>query len=60
MTPEEIQRQLDLHGFVPWTLTIANAMEEGVDWARDSVIKTLRDAQKTIDELTIKLKEKNT
>jgi hypothetical protein len=55
-----MRRQLDLHGFVPWTLTIADAMELGLDWDKDSVIKTLRGAQKTIDELTIKLKEKNT
>jgi hypothetical protein len=34
-------------------------MEEGFDWDRDAVIKTLRGAQKKIDELTIKLKEKN-
>jgi hypothetical protein len=59
MTQEETQRQLELHGFVPWTLTIADAMEEGFDWDRDAVIKTLRGAQKKIDELTIKLKEKN-
>jgi hypothetical protein len=42
---------------VPWTLTIADAMEKGMDWERDDVIKTLRNAQKKIDELTIKLKE---
>ena len=60
MTQDEMRRQLDLHGFVPWTLTIADAMELGLDWDKDSVIKTLRGAQKTIDELTIKLKEKNT
>ena len=55
-----MRRQLDLHGFVPWTLTIADAMESGWNWDKDSVIKTLRSAQKTIDELTIKLKEKST
>jgi hypothetical protein len=60
MTKEEMKAQLELHGFVPWTLTIADAMEEGMDWERDGVIKTLRNAQKKIDELTIKLKEKNT
>jgi hypothetical protein len=60
MTHEDMKAQLDLHGFVPWTLTIADAMEEGIDWERDDVIKTLRNAQKKIDELTIKLKEKNT
>jgi hypothetical protein len=59
MTHEEMKAQLELHGFVPWTLTIADAMEEGFDWDRDDVIKTLRNAQKKIDELTIKLKEKN-
>jgi len=57
MTHEDMKAQLDLHGFVPWTLTIADAMEEGIDWERDDVIKTLRNAQKKIDELTIKLKE---
>jgi hypothetical protein len=57
MTQEDMKAQLDLHGFVPWTLTIADAMEEGMDWDRDDVIKTLRNAQKKIDELTIKLKE---
>jgi hypothetical protein len=57
MTHEDMKAQLDLHGFVPWTLTIADAMEKGMDWERDDVIKTLRSAQKKIDELTIKLKE---
>jgi len=60
VTQDEMQRQLDLHGFVPWTLTIADAMELGWNWDKDSVIKTLRNAQKTIDELTIKLKDKST
>ena len=59
MTYEEMKAQLDLHGFVPWTLTIADAMEENMDWDRNDVIKALRGAQKRIDELTIKLKEKN-
>jgi len=54
MTEEEMRGQLDLHGFVPWTLTIADAMESGFNWDKDSVIKTLRSAQKTIDELTTK------
>ena len=59
MTHEEMKAQLNLHGFVPWTLTIADAMEENMDWDRNDVIKVLRGAQKKIDELTIKLKEKS-
>jgi hypothetical protein len=37
MTEEEMRRQLDLHGFVPWTLTIADAMESGFNWDKDTV-----------------------
>ena len=60
LTPEKIGFYLDLHGYVPWTVTIADALDMGVPWAEESIAKHLWLAQEKIDELTQKLKEKNT
>jgi len=53
MTPEEMRKQLDLHGCVPWTLTIADAIEAGHEWSSDDLVRVLRNAQKRIDDLTV-------
>jgi hypothetical protein len=60
MTGEKIAFYLQTYGYVPWTVTIADALEAGVSWDTESIIKHLRAAQEKIDELTLQLKEKNT
>lgn len=57
MTKEECEFYLKTYGHVPWTITIAEALENGMDWDKVHIAKTLRIAQKKIDELTA---EKNT
>jgi hypothetical protein len=57
---ENIQYWLDLHGHVPWTVTIAESLSKGIPWEESHIIETLQRAQDTIDKLTEKLKEKNT
>lgn len=59
LTPEKISFYLQLHGYVPWTVTIADAIDMGVEWDYQSISKQLWQAQEKIDELTQKLKEKN-
>ena len=49
-----------LYGYVPWTVTIADALEKGIDWDKNHIIMQLRLAQDKIDDLTMQLKEKNT
>lgn len=58
LTPEKMAFYLELHGHVPWTATIADCLEQGIQWDRDSIIKTLWQAQDRIDELAQKLREK--
>lgn len=53
MTEEDTRQQLKLHGCVPWTLTIADAIESGHEWEPADLIRVLRNAQKRIDDLTI-------
>ena len=53
MTEEDTRQQLKLHGCVPWTLTIADAIESGHEWEPTDLIRVLRNAQKRIDDLTI-------
>jgi hypothetical protein len=52
MSEEEIQKCLDLHGYVPWTLVIADSIESGAGWDDASIVKHLRMAQEKIDQLT--------
>lgn len=59
MTEDKTRFYLDLYGYVPWTVTIADALEKGIPWDTPDIVKHLRRAQDKIDELTLKLKEKN-
>lgn len=59
LTPEKMAFYLELHGHVPWTVTIADCLERGIQWDTASISKTLWHAQGKIDELTQQLKEKN-
>jgi uncharacterized membrane protein len=42
------------YGYMPWTITIADALEAGLTWDTTHIAKVLRDAQKQIDEAPIK------
>lgn len=58
LTPEKIGFYLDLHGYLPWTVTIADALDMGVEWDRESIARHLWLAQEKIDALTQELKAK--
>jgi hypothetical protein len=60
VSEENIKYWLDLHGHVPWTVTIADFLSKDIPWDKEDIIKTLQRAQATIDGLTEQLKEKNT
>ena len=44
---------LDLYGYIPWTITIANAFDAGLEWHRTDVAQALRNAQAEIDRLIV-------
>jgi len=48
---ENIQYWLNLHGHVPWTVTIAESLSKGVAWEESHIIETLLRAQDRIDAL---------
>ena len=52
MTDEETKHYLDLYGYLPWTITIADALEVGREWDREHIADVLRSAQEKIDFLT--------
>ena len=52
MTDEETKHYLDLYGYLPWTITIADALEVGREWDRKHIADVLRSAQEKIDFLT--------
>lgn len=57
LTPEKMAFYLKLHGYVPWTVTIADCLERGIQWDPASTAEHLWRAQDKIDELTQKLKD---
>ena len=59
LTPEKRAFYRKLHGYVPWTVTIADAIDMGIEWDYKDIAKHLWAAQDKIDELTQKLKEVN-
>ena len=59
MDEDKIGFYLELHGYVPWTVVIASALEKGIPWDTPDIIKQLRQAQDKIDALTLQLKEKS-
>ena len=54
---ENIQYWLNLHGHVPWTVTIAESLSRGIPWEESHIIQTLFRAQARIDELAEKVKQ---
>jgi hypothetical protein len=58
ITAEKMKEYLDLHGHIPWTVTIADALEAGMDWDKSEIVQVLLGAQDKIDALTKELKEK--
>jgi hypothetical protein len=58
LTPEKIGFYLEFHGHIPWTATIADCIDSGVEWDYKSISTHLWSAQEKIDELTQKLKAK--
>ena len=59
ISEENIKYWLDLHGHVPWTITIADFLSKGIPCGEEDIIQTLQRAQATIDSLTEQLKGKN-
>lgn len=59
LTPEKMRFYLELHGYVPWTATIADCLEQGLEWDIASIAEHLWAAQDKIDELTQQLKKVN-
>ena len=57
MTEDKTKFYLETYGYIPWTVTIADALDSGHSWAEEEVSKHLRKAQEKIDELTLRLKE---
>ena len=49
---ERTKYYLDLYGYIPWTITIADAFDAGLEWDRKEVARALRNAQEKIDFLT--------
>lgn len=56
MSEENIRYWIELHGHVPWTVTIADALSKGISWDEANIIETLQRAQAKIDSLTEQLK----
>ena len=52
MTPKETEFYLKNYGFVPWTVTIAEYLENGGEWDKKHIAEVLRAAQKEIDKAT--------
>lgn len=46
------------YGYMPWTITIADALEAGFTWHPADIARVLRAAQKQIDEAPIKEEKK--
>ena len=59
-TEEETKYYIALYGYVPWTISIAFSLEDGMEWDSAEIAKQLRVAQAKIDELTLRINEKNT
>jgi len=59
-TEEETKYYIALYGYVPWTISIAFSLENGMEWDSAEIAKQLRMAQAKIDELTLRINEKNT
>jgi len=57
---EETKYYIALYGYVPWTISIAFSLEDGMEWDSAEIAKQLRMAQAKIDELTLRINEKNT
>ncbi len=57
MTEDRTKFYLETYGYVPWTITIATALDNEFVWDQTDVSKHLRLAQDRIDELTLRLKE---
>ena len=55
---EKTKYYLDLYGYIPWTITIADAFDAGLEWHRKDVAQALRNAQAEIDRLTIEQKKR--
>jgi hypothetical protein len=54
---EEMSYYIEKYGYMPWTITIASALEAKYGWDYAEIAIHLRKAQSEIDRLTDELKK---